>query len=128
MIFSILSVLVPILVYAFVPKIIKANNKWRWILLVACLTFFVSWYLPSPLIYGDQTEFTTHFVGGGVFTGLLWLYVKLSTSWRSSWYVEAVTLIALVSTLGVANELFEVFLLVIGVNAQKMWHLTYFSG
>lgn len=54
-----------------------------------------------------QTEFVTHFVGGGVFTGLLWLYIKLVKRWRAAWWIEAVSLYALVSSLGVLNELFE---------------------
>jgi len=76
--------------------------------------FFLSWYLPSPLIDGKQTQFMTHFVGGGIFTGLLWLYIKLVKKWRAVWWVEAASLFALVSTLGVANELFEFVLFKLG--------------
>ena len=46
------------------------SKKYRWLLYVACLLFFISWYLPSPLIDRQDTSFTTHFVGGGLFTGL----------------------------------------------------------
>lgn len=54
-----------------------------------------------------QTEFVTHFIGGGIFTGLLWLYIKLVKKWKSSWWLEAASLFALVSSLGALNELFE---------------------
>ena len=65
------------------------------------------WYLPSPLIEGRDTSFTTHFVGGGIFTGFLWYYVKQSLGWRSRWPVELFSLFALVSALGCVNELVE---------------------
>lgn len=118
MIFPVLSVVVPLIIYVALPQLIKAGRAWKWLLLVACFTFFVSWYLPSPLIYGDQTEFVTHFVGGGVFTGLLWLYITLVIGWQAQWYIEVASLFALVSALGVANELFELLLLVTGYMPQ----------
>lgn len=107
MLFTIVSVTVPALVFVLAPILLRAGAKYRWLLMVACLVFFVSWYLPSPRIDGMQTQFVTHFIGGGVFSGLLWLYIKLVKKWQSSWWVEATTLYALVSALGVANELFE---------------------
>jgi len=107
MIFYIVSIGVPVAVYLLVPKLIGAKKQWKWLLLIAVTVFFVSWYLPSPKIDGQQTQFVTHFVGGGVFTGLLWLYIKLVKKWHAPWWIEAAPLFALVSTLGVTNELFE---------------------
>lgn len=114
MLFFIVSLGVPLVVYFVVPRLLGAQKDWKWLLLMACIIFFVSWYLPSPLIDGKQTQFMTHFVGGGVFTGLLWLYVKLVTKWKTRWWVEATSLFALVSALGVANELFEFVLFKLG--------------
>lgn len=114
MLFNIVSFGVPVLVFFSVPKIIKAGKEWRWLLLLACLIMFISWSLPSPLIYGQQTQFSTHFVGGGIFTGLLWLYIKLVKKWKAAWWLEAGSLFALVSALGVTNELFEIVLYVTG--------------
>lgn len=114
MLFNIVAVGVPVLVFFSVPKMIKAGNDWRWLLLVACFVIFISWSLPSPLIDGQQTQFITHFVGGGIFTGLLWLYIKLVKGWKAAWLVEAASLFALVSALGVTNELFELVLYVTG--------------
>jgi hypothetical protein len=114
MIFDVVAVGVPLLVYACVPKFLKAGREWRWLLFAACLIMFISWYIPSPKIDGQQTQFFTHFVGGGIFTGLLWLYVKLVKKWRAAWWLEAVSLFALVSTLGVTNELFEFVLFKLG--------------
>jgi hypothetical protein len=80
------------------------------LLAAACLVYAVSWYIPSPPIDGRDTAFMTHFFGGGVFSGLLWLYLKLILYWRARWFIELATLYVLVSSLGVLNELFEVFL------------------
>ena len=79
-IFHYISVLVPTTLAVATPYVLKKNGfdnekKYRWILYVACLLFFISWYLPSPLIDGQDTSFTTHFVGGGLFTGLFWVYL-----------------------------------------------------
>ncbi len=114
MLFYVVSVGVPVCIYAILPKVLKVGKEWKWLLLLACFVFFTAWYLPSPLIDGKQTEFMTHFVGGGVFTGLLWLYIKLVKKWNAVWWLEAVSLLALVSTLGVANELFEFVLFKLG--------------
>ena len=103
---------VPIALAVAVPVVLRLagvadERRWRWWLYAACAMFAVSWYLPSPLIDGQDTSFTTHFVGGGVFTGLLWYYLKRSLGWRGHWLIEAFSLFALVSALGCINELFE---------------------
>ena len=121
MIIQILSIVVPTLVYFAAPWVVtrlggNAKRHMPW-LLAACLVFFVSWYLPSPLIDGADTSFTTHFVGGGIFTGLLWLYLKWSLKWRGPWWLEALSLFALVSALGAVNELFELLMVRVGISA-----------
>lgn len=105
--FLLASTVAPILIFLFLPKMLGDTKSYRWLLLLACTVFMISWLLPSPRIDGMQTEFVTHFVGGGIFTGLLWLYIKLVKKWKSSWWLEAASLFALVSSLGVLNELFE---------------------
>ena len=107
-----ISVFVPIVLAAVVPAALRRagfveERRWRWWLYAACILFWASWYMPSPLIEGRDTSFTTHFVGGGMFTGLLWYYVKQSLGWRSRWMVELFSLFALVSALGCINELVE---------------------
>lgn len=105
--FILVSTVAPILIFLLLPRFLNDRKSYRWLLLLACIVFMVSWLLPSPKVDGMQTEFVTHFVGGGVFTGLLWLYIKLVKRWRAAWWIEAVSLYALVSSLGVLNELFE---------------------
>ena len=119
-IFHYISVLVPVTLAFAVPYVLHRNNfidekKYRWLLYLACVLFFISWYLPSPLIEGRDTNFTTHFVGGGMFTGVVWYYLKLSLGWRGHWAIEAFSLFALVSALGCVNELFELVVVKTGL-------------
>lgn len=110
----ILSIVIPIIVLTVLPRIVAhchgEPKKYRAWLLAGCLIYIISWWLPSPLIEGRDTSFTTHLLGGGVFTGTLWYYLKQSFSWRAHWLLEVFSLFALVSALGVANELFEIVL------------------
>ncbi len=118
---QILSIVVPILVYFTAPWVVAQfggdSKRFRSLLITACLVFFISWYLPSPLIDGEDTSFTTHFVGGGIFTGLLWFYLKRSLKWRGVWWLEAFSLFALVSALGAVNELFELLMVRIDISS-----------
>ena len=119
-IFHYISIFIPIIFAVGAPLVLqraghRCEARYRGLLYVACLLFFISWYLPSPLIDGQNTSFTTHFVGGGLFTGLLWWYVKLSINWRAHWAIEAFSLYALVSALGCVNELAELFMVKIGL-------------
>lgn len=124
-----LSIVVPTALYAFLPKWVSFLTKKRLtrdtILLAACVVYFLSWYLPSPLIYGEDTAFTTHFVGGGLFSGLLWLFLKKQMGWKFSPLMEWISLYALVSALGVVNELFEFTIvetnLVHNLNGADTW-------
>lgn len=119
-IFHIISVVVPVLVVYLLPMELlrrkvstEALYRYRWLLYGACGLFFISWYLPSPLIFGQDTSFTTHFVGGGIFSGLVWLYIRQVTGVRFGWSLDAFALFALVSALGVLNELAELFFAVV---------------
>jgi hypothetical protein len=109
--------ILPIIIYAVVRKLdakyrIGGN---RALLLAACVLFGVSIFLPSPLIHGQETQFWTHFLGGGVFMGLLWLYFRQWLKPRP-WYVELAILYVATSALGVLNELYELFAHEIGWN------------
>ncbi|HSI20329.1 MAG TPA: hypothetical protein VLA04_01280 [Verrucomicrobiae bacterium] len=85
------------------------------VLVAACLLYCISWYLPSPLIGGKDTSFTTHLIGGGVFTGLIWLYLKNNVQWKGTTLTDFCTLFALVCTFGVINELLELLAVQIGL-------------
>ncbi len=127
-IFVLISFGVPLCVYFLLPealeKITGKPKTSRLPLLIGGSLFFVSWYLPSPLIQGEFTAFNTHFVGGGIFTGFLWYYLKNHLGWKSTVIFELITLYALVSSLGVANELWELWVsqfTSIKINALDTW-------
>lgn len=110
----VLSIVIPILVLTLLPRVVtqlggKSQKYQQW-LVAACLVYVVSWWLPSPFIEGRDTSFTTHLLGGGVFSAILWYYLKQSLGWSAHWLLEAFSLFAFVSALGVLNELFEVIL------------------
>ena len=119
MIFLIISILVPLTLYFFLPLATQyylqkpAHSKW--VLLISCFFFFISWQLPSPLIDGHNTQFMTHLVGGGIFSGFVWLYLTRQLDIKMSWFLELISLYALVSSLGVANELFELLVVRTGL-------------
>ncbi len=118
--FHYISVFVPIALAVIVPYVLRKNGfndekKYRWILYLACVLFFISWYLPSPLIGGRDTSFIKHFVGGGLFTGLFWMYLISSMKWRAHWLLMAFSIFALVSSLGCINELAELFMVKFGL-------------
>lgn len=116
------SVIVPLSFALGLPPILqhfgyKNESIYRAFLYVAAVLFAVSWYLPSPLIYGQDMSSTTHFVGGGMFCGFLWLYLKYAMGWRAHWLIEATSLFALVSALGCVNELVELFMVELGLSS-----------
>jgi hypothetical protein len=128
MIFLFISIVVPLFIYFFLPLVLgvlfKKPAVSTWPLLAGGLIFFFSWYIPSPLIQGENTQFLTHFFGGGLFCGFVWLYLKNYFKLQLSLLLEAVSLYALVSSLGVANELFELLVVKTGLvrlSAMDTW-------
>ncbi len=109
--FHIISVVVPLAIAFMLPRYIDTVEakalKNRAVLYGACLLFFISWYLPSPLIEGKDTSFVTHFIGGGMFCAFLFLYIYRALRLKWSLPVRLAAVFALVSSLGVVNELFE---------------------
>lgn len=108
-----------VFVYLFLPRYLqslaKRPIKSNGLLLTASSIFFLSLFVPSPLIHGQNTQFCTHLLGGGIFAGLVWLFVKQNIKWPTSPLTELLTLYLLASGLGVANELFEFFMNGVGL-------------
>jgi len=67
MIFILLSIMVPIVVFLLLPWALEVATRKkspsRAILVIAGVLFFLSWYLPSPNIQGQSTAAVTHFLG-----------------------------------------------------------------
>jgi hypothetical protein len=106
--------LIPILTILLFPVLANliASQKYRKniYLYLAAFSYFLSWYLPSPLINGQNTSFTTHVVGGGFFSCLLILSFIKSQNHKLNLFQEFLTFFAFTSSLGTLNELFELFL------------------
>ena len=114
-------IVIPIVVYLTVRKLdvrYKVSGN-RGLLIVACVLFGASLSLPSPQIDGQNTQFLTHLLGGGVFTGLLWLYFEPVRK-QQRWYIELLHLFIIVSTLGVLNELYELFAYEIHIKSEPV--------
>jgi hypothetical protein len=66
------------------------------------------------------TSWWTHFLGGGVFTALLWQYLRRSLRLAISPWLELCVVFGLVSALGVSNELFELTVVKFGFVAMTL--------
>lgn len=111
MIAIIASIVVPAVIYLFLRPLVEKKyslaKKYRVPLIVGSVVYFFAWYLPSPVIDGLDTGFWTHFAGG-IAAGFFWLYLIKSGVWKVKGVgAELVLLYALVSSLGVLNELAE---------------------
>lgn len=111
---AIVYTLVPVILYFLLPKFLekfsKKSTTSKYLLVIAAGLFIASRYLPSPLINGQNTDASMHFFGGGIFGGFIWLFIRRDTNFKMSWTDEILSLYFLISGLGVANELFEMFL------------------
>ena len=115
------AVVIPVIIY-FAARLIgqKYQVKNQQLLLVlACVLFGVSIFFPSPPIRGEQTEFFTHFFGGGFFMGFIWLYFKPLFRIKA-WHYDLLWLYVMTCAFGVLNELYELFVYVMGLNTKPI--------
>ena len=109
--YYILSSVIPIGLLIGTPRLLRAyhvdERKFRIFLYVSLILFAVSWYVPSPLIAGQNTSFSTHFIGGGMFTAFFWEYIRRSLNLKIHLLLDGFLLFCLVSGLGAINEIFE---------------------
>lgn len=78
-----------------------------WIPVLAALFYASSIFLPDIHISSETNTFQEHFVGGGLYTALLYVYFTKFAGWRPHWSVAWLGLFAWTSALGVGNELVE---------------------
>ncbi len=108
---AVMTVLIAGVFWFGAPLVVRALGGHAWCgarawLTAAILAVGVGWFLPSPW-FADQTQtFTQHLVGGGIASGLVGWYLieslHVTTTPR-----RVLLILATVSVLGVANELFE---------------------
>lgn len=94
----------------WLPKFIKRHPPQaapNWLPVLAGLLFCIAGWLPDIHISHQTTTFQEHFVGGGLYCALLFVYLKRAFGWKRSRVASFVALYAFTCALGVANELFE---------------------
>lgn len=84
----------------------EANRATRRWLVGAIACVFVSYFLPSPWFANETDTFSQHLVGGGVSSALIGYYLIGHFALASRFH-RGLLILAVVSILGVANEMFE---------------------
>jgi hypothetical protein len=94
---------------------------------LAGVLIVVSTQLPNIHISTQTSTFQQHFVGGGIYSACLYLYIKQLLNWRVHWVIDLIVLFAWVSAFGVANKLVEFAFLKLGLahidTADAYWDL-----
>lgn len=85
----------------------KLQSSYNWLPSIAALLFLVSYFIPDIHISRETDTFQQHFVGGGLYSACLFIYLQRLLRWSASLASGLAQLFAWVSALGAANELFE---------------------
>jgi glycopeptide antibiotics resistance protein len=86
-----------------------------WLLIAAGAAIIASVFIPNIHISNETSTFQQHFVGGGVYAALVFIYIEQLLDWRFHWFAELYVLFACVSALGVSVELAEFTFIHLGV-------------
>jgi hypothetical protein len=86
---------------------LRLRRAYSWLPVLAGVLIVVSTYLPSVHISSQTSTFQQHFVGGGMYSAVLYIYFMQLLNWRVHWLVAVFSLFAWVSAFGVANKLGE---------------------
>lgn len=105
---TLLTLLLPVLI----PRIARRYHLALqpaplWLPVLAAIVYFSAGFLPDIHISHETNSFQEHFVGGGLYTAILFLYFTKLFSWRKHWLIMLLALFAWTSALGTANELLE---------------------
>jgi hypothetical protein len=112
-----ISILLIVIVTACIPLLIKPLGKllpdlkmqqsYSWLPALAAVLFVTAFFIPDIHISKETTTFQQHFVGGGIYCTLLFIYFQRLLGWSTNWAVSILLLLAWTSAIGVANELLE---------------------
>lgn len=86
----------------------KLHDAPAWMPVLAGIVFVFAFFIPEIHVIGDTDTFQQHFVGGGAYAALLYVYCKQTFGWRLTPLASFVLLFAWVSAFGAANELLEI--------------------
>jgi glycopeptide antibiotics resistance protein len=94
---------------------LQVHQTAKWPAFLAAFLSLAAFLIPDVHISSQTTTFQLHFVGGGMYCALLFVYLKRFFGLRINIWVSLLLLFALTSTFGVANELVEFTLNHLGV-------------
>lgn len=86
---------------------LTVHSSYNWMPPLAAVLFFVSYFIPEVSISNETNTFQQHFVGGGVYATLLFIYFQKLLGWKTQLLSSSAMLFAWISGFGAANELFE---------------------
>jgi len=105
---SLLTACIPLVAHSVVHRdkadIPHAN---QFLPILAGFLFCLAWFLPDIHISHATSTFQQHFVGGGMYSALLYIYFKQLFNWHLGIALNLIVLFAWISAFGVANEIFE---------------------
>jgi hypothetical protein len=85
----------------------KLSKIPSWELIFAAVLYPIARFLPEPSITDESVTILQHFVGGGFVSALHFIYIRKAFMLKMPWYMNLVSLYAMVSTLGATNEILE---------------------
>jgi hypothetical protein len=95
------------------------TRHWKWV--AAALVIQLGASIAFHIWGGVAGNFFYHAVGGGVVTALFFIYLFKTYDLHHNWRIQLVLLFALVSMLGVCNELMEYAAELINPNLSLSW-------
>jgi hypothetical protein len=109
-----------ILLPTIIPRLAKKygfvlHKAPTWLPFLAATLYLASAFLPDIHISPETHTFQEHFVGGGVYTTILYIYFTKLLGLRPRWLIALLGLFAWTSALGTANELLEFSLVKLNV-------------
>lgn len=108
-----IAVLIPVAITMFYKFSCQQNYYSYWVLFIPSIIFFLSIFVPSPLIHGKNTNFGTHFIAG-ISAGLIgFIIVSIYPCMKK---IEKIILaLAVAALLGVGVEIAELTLKELGI-------------
>lgn len=102
------TALIPIWAPAILRRLgIAVTAGPAWLPVLAAICFAAGLWLPDIHISRETDTFQEHFISGGLYTALLYVYLTRLLGLRKHWIVMILGLFAWTSALGTLNELVE---------------------
>src|SRR4051794_37587828 len=102
LIISFVTTLLPLIMRILSARFSKIHYREanKWLPVLAGLLFFVAWFIPDIRISSETSTIQQHFVGGGMYSTLLYFYFKQLFDWKITGPSELLYLFGWVSGFG----------------------------